>query len=428
MSAHGRTDVQRGAGEEEDMKHSDDPEHIAECGSCRQRFTANVLPFDAARRREGALKFAAAAARLESERGETAHIAAQHLRETPQADWPGLAESKALRNNAALEQLSDLVRKRLERSPAEALAIANLAAAIAETIPASTYPPLVTAQIRSTALRDRANALRYLGRLNEAFDAIETAESRLAAFPAAVHDRAIIWLVKAMILAQLDHFSDAEQMINAASAIFADLNDSSRVLQAGVVHGNLLGRQQRYAEAQNLFRGLLDVAVATRDVETEARLHNNLGYCYVNLDDYAKANIHFSESIAKFTDLGLGAEIARTGRGAGVVLISKGQFDLGCDRLREARTAFAKLQMPEEAGLCALRLIEAMVERGHTGEARRLAATVIDEFTAAGLDPRAIEAVARLRKSLDADGATPETVRTVHAFVESLALHETRAS
>ena len=87
-----------------------------------------------------------------------------------------------------------------------------------------------------------------------------------------------------------------------------------------------------------------------------------------------------------------------------------------------------KLHMPEEAGLCALRLIEALVERGQTDEARSLASTVIDEFTDAALDSRAIDAVVNLRKSLDADGATAETVRTVHAFVESLAVNETRVS
>ena len=410
------------------MKHSDDLRHLAECASCRQRFAANVVPFDAERRRERAMKFAVAASRLEVERDETADVAARYLRDTPQSEWPRLAESNALRNNAALEQLSDEVRNRLERDPVQALAIANLAAAIAETIPPRTYPPLVIAQIRSTALRDRANALRYLGRFDEAYDAIETAESRLSAFPAAVHDRAIIWLVKAMILAQMDHFDEAEQMINSASVIFADVNDSTRFLQAGLVHGNLLGSQKRYAEAENVFSGLLDVAVTSRDVETQARLHNNLGYCYVNLDDYKKANIHFSESIAKFTDLGFGAEIARTGRGAGVVLINKGQFELGCDRLRQVRTSFVKLHMPEDAGLCALRLIEAMVERGQTDEARGLAVTVVNEFTAAALDMRAIDAVVRLRKSLDADGATVETVRTVHAFVESLSVNATAVS
>jgi len=410
------------------MKHSDNLHHLAECASCRKRFAENVVPFDAARRHEGALKFAAAAARLENERSESADLAARQLRDTPPAEWPRLAESKALRNNAALEQISEEVRKRLERDPAQALTVADLAAAIAETIPASNYPPLVMAQIRSTALRDRANALRYLGRLDEAFDAVETAESRLSEFPAAVHDRAIIWLVKAMILAQMEHYPEAEQMITAASVIFADVNDSTRFLQAGVVYGNLLGRQERYAEAENIFRDLLTVAVSSRDVETEARLHNNLGYCYVNLGEYTKANIHFSQSIAKFTDLGSMAEVARTERGAGVLLIGKGQFDLGYNRLREARAAFTTLQMPEEAGFCALRLIEAMLERGETGEARELADTVISEFTAAMLDQRAIDAVVRLRESLDADGATAEAVRTVHALVVSLAIDEAPAS
>jgi len=222
-----------------------------------------------------------------------------------------------------------------------------------------------------------------------------------------------------MILAQLDHFPEAEQIINAASVIFADLNDSTRFLQAGVVHGNLLGRQQRYAEAENIFRDLLNIAVSSGDIETQARLHNNLGYCYVNLDDYTRANIHFSQAVAKFTDLGYAS---------GAVLVGKGQFEAGCGRLRQARTAFTKLEMPGEAGLCALRIIEAMVERGETGEARDLADRVIDEFTAAVLDTRAIDAVIRLRKSLDADGATAEAVRTVHASVERLALDETAAS
>jgi tetratricopeptide (TPR) repeat protein len=428
MSAHGRTDVQRGSGEEEDMKHSDDLRHLAECASCRQRFTENVLPFDAARRHEGAQKFAAAAARLETERSETSDIAAHQLRETPQAEWPRLAESKSLRNNAALEQLSDEVRKRLERNPTAALAVANLADAIAETISTSTYPALVIAQIRSTALRDRANALRYLGRLDEAYDAIETAESRLNDFPAAVHDRAIVWMVKAMILAQMDHFDEAEQMINAASLIFADVNDSARFVQAGVVHGNLLGRQERYTEAASIFRDLLNIAASSRDIETQARLHNNLGYCAVFVEDYAAANIHFSESIARFTDLGLHAEVPRTNLGAAEVLIGKHQMDAGLVHLEDARRSFIALEMFGEAGLCALRIIEVLIDRGDTAEARTLTRLVINEFAAAGVDTRAVQAIERLQSTIDADGATAETVRTVHEFVQRLAIDQAQAS
>jgi tetratricopeptide (TPR) repeat protein len=410
------------------MKHSDDLRHLAECAACRERFTTNVLPFDTARRQDRAREFAAAAARLERERGSSADVVARHLRDTPVDEWPRLAESNALRNNAALEELSEEVRKRLERNPVEALTIANLATSIAESISASSYPPIVIAQIRATALRDRANALRYLGRLDEAFDAIETAEARLNEFPGATHDRAVVWFVKAMILGQMDHFDEAEQLITAASVIFADVNDSVRFLQAGLVYGNLMARQEHYAKAQSIYRDLLEVAASSREVETEARLYNNLGYCAANLDDFAAANIHFSQSIAKFTDLGFPAEVARTERGAGIVLIGKGQFDLGAERLQEARSAFTSLHMPEEAGLSALRLIEAMVERGNTDEASELAAAVVNEFTMAGLDARLVDAVVRLRASLDADGATAETVRTAHALVQSLASEQDAAS
>jgi tetratricopeptide (TPR) repeat protein len=410
------------------MNHSDDVQHLAECASCRQRFSENVLPFDAVRRRESAREFMATAFAMERERNNAADIVERHLRDTPIEEWPSLAESQPLRNNAVLEQLSEEVRKRLERNPVEALAIANLAASIAESLPASAYPAVVLGQIRSTALRDRANALRYLGRLDEAYDSIATAEARLNAFPGAAHDRAIVWLVKSMILGQMDLFDDAEGTITAASGIFAEVNDSHRFLQAGLVHGNLLVRQKRYEDAQQVFRDLLSVAILGRDVEMQARLHNNLGSCATNLEDYGSASIHYSQAIARFTDLGLTGEVARTERGAGAVLIGKGQIDLGMARLREARQTFTRLHMPEEAGLCALRLIEAMVERGQTDEARALAASVVEEFTAAALDARAIDAVVRLRASLDADGATAEAVRTAHALVQSLTIDQAPAS
>ena len=410
------------------MNHSDDLKHLADCSSCRQRFSENVLPFNAARRREGARAFAAAAAQLERERESASDIVERQLRATPIEEWPGLAESPALRNNAALEQMSEEVRKRIERKPVEALAIANLATSIAETLPANAYPPAVMAQIRSTALRDRANALRYLGRLDEAYDSIETAEARLGEFPGAAHDRAIIWLVKAMIQGQMDLFDESEQMITAASIVFADVNDLPRFFQAGLVYGNLLGRQKRYEDAQRIFGDLLDVARSTGDDKTQARLYNNLGHCAIYLDDYARANIHFSESIARFTDLGLRAEVPRTNLGAALVLIGKGQIDSGLSRLEDARRVFIDLGMMGEAGLCALRIIEVLIDRGDTEQARVLTGAVIDEFEAAGLDTRAVQAVAGLQSSIDADGATAETVRTVHEFVQGLATDQAQAS
>ena len=155
--------------------------------------------------------------------------------------------------------------------------------------------------------------------------------------------------------------------------IFADVNDSARFLQAGVIHGNLLGRQQRYAEAETFFRDLLQVAVSSGDIETQARLHNNLGHCAVSLGDYADANIHFSESIAKFTDLGL-----RRGGPAYPIaalrrFLSEGvNSTLGLRRLEDARRSFAALQMSGEAGPLRVRSSKSLIERGDIVQALAL--------------------------------------------------------
>ena len=66
-------------------------------------------------------------------------------------------------------------------------------------------------------------------------------------------------------------------------------------------------------------------------------------------------------------------------------------------------------------------IVEVLVDRGEEAEALALTQSIIDEFTAAGLDERAIDAVVRLHDAINVDGATAETVHTTHAFVKSLA-------
>jgi hypothetical protein len=153
-----------------------------------------------------------------------------------------------------------------------------------------------------------------------------------------------------------------------------------------------------------------------------------MGHCAVYTGQYAAANIHFSESIARFTDLGLHAEIPRTNLGAAQVLIAKHQVDAGLVRLEDARQSFVSLKMFGEASLCALRIIEIMIERGDTARARALTGAVIQQLADAGADVRAVQAIERLQSTIEADGATGETVRTVHQVVQRLAIDQAPAS
>jgi tetratricopeptide (TPR) repeat protein len=402
------------------MKHADDVEHLAGCARCRQRFAGKTFPTDSGERFARKRDFAAAAVRLERERNDAADVVARHLRETPVAEWPQLADLPTLRNNAALEQMSEEVRKRMHRRPTEALTIAQLSTVVADSIPADLYPPLVVAQIRANAWKDRASALRYLARYDEALDAATRGENYLAPFAAVEHDRAIVRMVKGMVLMQSGRLDEAGPILAECRHVFAEHDDHRRHVHSGIAEGSVRYEMSRYADARDIFASILDDAVATGDSESQARIHNNLGYCMTHLGDYARANIHFSEAIAKFTDLGFTTEVPRTERGAGLVLIARGQTAAGLAYLRAARRDFTAAGVIEEAGLCALSIAALLVERGEGAEARALTQEVIDEFTEAGLDERAIAAVVRLRDAIDVKGATAETARTVHAFVESL--------
>ena len=402
------------------MKHADDVEHLAGCAKCRQRFAGKAILADSGERLARKREFVAAAVRLERERNEAADVVARHLRETPIAEWPRLAELPSLRNNAALEQMSEEVRKRLHRRPTEALTIAQLSTAVADSITAGLYPPLVLAQIRANAWKDRASALRYLSRFDEALDAVFSAEAHLAPFSAVEHDRAIIQMVKGLVLLQTGRGEEALSILATCRRVFAEHHDHRRRVHSGIGEGNALYEMSRYEDARRIFASILDDANATNDIESRARIHNNLGYCMTQLGDYVQANIHFSEAIAKFNDLGFTAEVPRTERGAGRVLIARGQTAAGLAYLRAARRDFTAAGVIEDAGLCALSIAALLVERGEGAEARILTQEVIDEFTAAALDERTIAAVVRLRDAIDVEGATAETVRTIHAFVESL--------
>jgi tetratricopeptide (TPR) repeat protein len=399
------------------MKHSDDLAHLAECAACRLRFTGNVVTFDAAARRNREEEFTATAARLERERDGAGDVVSRYLRDTPVEEWPRLAEMPELRNNAALEQMSDEVRRRLDRNNIDALAVANLATSIAESLHPHSYPSVLLAQLRATAWRDRANALRSIARYEEAMQSIDRAESILEEFASLSYDRAIVQLIKGMTFAQTGVFDEAHAILSQCRQVFRDHNDMLRLQQAGLAEANALYEATLFDDARRVYEDLLGDAA---DIELRARIHNNLGYCTTQLGDYIQANIHFSEAVAKFTDLGFNAEVPRTERGAGLVLIARGQTASGLAHLRNARRNFTAAGMIEEAALCALNMAAVLVERGDTAEARSLMQNVADEFAAAGLHEHAIAAVVRLRDAIDMDDATAEAVRTVHALIQDL--------
>jgi tetratricopeptide (TPR) repeat protein len=382
----------------------------------------NVVTFGSRRRPDPALvrEFAATARRLQQERATSPELVEQMLRTTSPEEWPSLADKPSMRNAGVLEKLASEISARLETSPREALALSNLATAIAETLPFDSYPPVVLAQMRAQAWRDRAQALRYLAKYREALEALERAESQLSAFGTLAHDRAIVIYVRATILREIGDLDDCLSLVIESRLIFEEHGDTRHALYCGVLEASIYYRRREFVRGRESYSALLEVARDLNDRETEARLHNNIGQCSTRLGEYENAVIHLARAHALFTSLGMHAEALRTERAEATILVSKGDYRRGIAALREARAKFLSHGLVEEAGLCGLEVVELLLERDEASQAVELSREIVHEFAAAELSHRAVGALQHLQSAIEARRASRATVRSIAEYLEAL--------
>jgi len=302
--------------------------------------------------------------------------------------------------------------------PQDALPLSSLAVTIADALPHDWYPAVVTAQIRAHAWKDRAQALSFNGRHDEALAAIDHAEQVLEPFGTVAHDRAIVCLVKAAVLQTVNRFDESLGLLHACEEIFQEHGDDRRLVYCGINEANLLYRQQHIEAAYEKYATLLTEGKRTCDTTTLAALHNNMACCLVELGRVTEANIHASEAVAHFNEVGNHVDALRTELATGRMFAAKGKTTEALVRLRRARKNFEDRGLHEEASICGLDLAATLLADSREGEARQ----IFDEV-AGILNPvseRARVALAYLAEQFAAHDATPAAVRHVSEYLQLL--------
>jgi tetratricopeptide (TPR) repeat protein len=381
----------------------------------KKAFDARHQP-DPARLKE----FTETARRLQQERTGTREVTEKLLDTTPLPEWPGLAGRPELRNSGALEQLAARVRARCEHDPREALAAASLATAIAETLPPGAYPAVTLAQLRAHAWKDRAHTLRFLGRYDEALDAVAMAERALEPFPATAYDRAVVGLVKAATLQHIERFDESGELLAECAGVFRDHGDTKQQLYCTMIHAALFYRLGQYLEAEREWTDSLTVALGLGDMESVARAHGNLASCALHLGDVSTGKAHVGQAKEIFYELGRDIEAIRIDLAFARLLVKNGDITHGIILLRKARESFLSHQLVEEAGLCGLSIAEAFVGRGDYAAAFELTDEIIRDFSHAALNSRAIQAVQSLQVALAARDVSVAAIRHVGRYIEDL--------
>jgi tetratricopeptide (TPR) repeat protein len=382
-----------------------------------------LVPFAAALRRPDPARvaeFAETARRLQRERIASEDIVMRALRDTPRALWPQLRERSELQTSGALEKLGQEVEKRRQVHPADSLALAELATAIADALPDDSYPAIMLAQFRAHAWKERGHTLSYLGRYDEAFQMLDVAERHLEHFGTLAHDRAIVRFIRAVALQETNRFDESLAILAECRLVFADHGDARRRLICGIAEGTLLQRQHRYREAREVYLPLLDVASTIADEESLACLHNVLGHCYVALHDFESAEPHLREAVRRFNVLGQPLAAAKAELARGRLLLRTGQYGKAVEHLARTRDVFLRHDLIEEAGLCGLDMVESLLAQAAASPAETLVRTIVEEFTVAQLNTRAIVALGYLTDVIATRNASRDAVGTVREYILSL--------
>lgn len=384
-----------------------------------------LVPFDRGRRGIDPARmreFAATARKLQEERETTAAAVSVLLRETVKSEWARLAEREELRNSGAIDRLCHEAADRLERDPRGALVIANAAIDLARAVADDAYPSVVVAQLRAHAAKSRAQAYRYVTRYDDALADLDRAEEVLAPFGTVSHDLAIVRFERAIVLQHLRRFDEAHALLSECRAVFRDHGDQVLLAKATLSTANLLVRRGDYRAAREV---LLSI-VGRTDAETNARVHTALGWTATELDLHDEAIDYFTTAAEGFRSLGASIEVLRADYGKGHALLRRGSLDNAKTQLQVTRERLLMHRMVEEAGLCALDMVEVHLIEGERVEAKRLATRLVQEFTAASLNRRAVTALAYLNDMLESDSAPTELVRNVSEYLVHLRVDPNR--
>lgn len=375
---------------------------------------SKLVPFERARRMPDPARvaeFAATARRLQYERETSVQTVARALRET--SDWLSLAHREELHTSGALEALSKEIDARLDARPREALQLARLAVDIADRL--DSYPAITLAQVRAHARKDLGLALTCLAQYGEALRAFDRAEAHLSRYGTLAHDQAIVRFVRATALQHLRRFDEARALLEECTEVFRDHGDARLYAKCALATGNLLVRRGDYQAAHAILAPL--IGGHGNDLH-QAILRCTLGWCAIHLDRPAEALSHFHE--VAFHTRGSDLHLARAAYGAGAALLRLGRYDEALDELGSAREMFLLHGLVEEAGLSGLEMVEARLLRDEVEAAKALSARIVREFTEAQLSRRAIAALAYLNEAVRGSTATPEFVRNVHTYIDSL--------
>jgi tetratricopeptide (TPR) repeat protein len=410
--------------------------HLSECADCAaryaviQRFDADLSSVEAwtqprdLRNREDVnrSRLREIAQRLAKETSDAERSLGQLVANPLPFIWKDVSRKRGFRTAGAVRVLCLAANDTCERDPLHALNLADAAIAIAASFSeAEHFLGIKVHQLLGNAWKERANALRYLGRFPAALDALDQAKRAYEKAEANPSDLAVLLYMRGVVFSRSARPVEAEKCADEAAKVFHATGDGVRYLHARMLRATVRYFQQDYAGARDDYRTLLVEARGEGDDLLAARLSSAAARCELELGETKSAELALLNALRVFEHNNMVTEVARIHWALARVPLVEGRFAIAIVKLRTSRLEAERLGLANVAAYVTLDLIEALVATDpRLPEVQKLCRDVFTTFKASGMLNEALTALAYLREATRTRTVTPQKVRKVRRFLTQL--------
>lgn len=401
--------------------------HLVECAECRE-VLASIRMFDDALRDPESWAEAADSPGFEELRRLAENVATedaearQLLAEFDDAPaalfaWADLPSNPEYHTGGIVRALCKRANGMCERDPRYALVLAEAAIAIAAELLPSLYPAAALHEWRGEAWKEQANALRHLGRFEEAWAALDQAEIEYDSLKHAGIGKVAVSYLRALLLYEKEEFEPATRLAEASAAAALHLGSVDRYMRAQHLHGLILYRKNDIDGAIERFRGVLRYGESERSAIWIGRESLTVGNCHLLLGQLPEARDYLLNALRTFKTLKLDAEVSRTELAIARLLFAEGARNDAIVRLRKCMSDLASFAMVTDAAIAAVYLAEMMDAVGRRREVPKLLTGVVQTLVRGGKITTALTALAYLRETAKRGNIPPEVASHVRRFI-----------
>lgn len=291
-------------------------------------------------------------------------------------------------------------------NPAAAVELAELAVLVSGRLDVGHYGEGLAEDARARAWAHLANALRISSDLRRAEDALQKAEEHHRRGGEDAYTGAEIQSFKASLLNAQGRYEEAAALLDPVIGLYRESKDRHREGRALIKKGTALSYAGKHGQAARLVgRGLAKI-----DVFEEPRLlvagRHSLIACLRGSGRHEEALRALTETRGLYLQLNERSPLIRLRWLEGKILRDLGKMEAAATAFREVRDNLVEQGIGLDAALVSLDLAMVFLERGDTGELKRLAAEMIPVFESRDDQQKALAAFLLFQKAAEAEQVT----------------------